>query len=570
MTSKLDGRGTAPGVAVGPAFLVVAPKVPAIVDERDGSPDDEKDRLNDALARAATQLTEIADRVSVEVGADEGEIFGAHASFANDPELRAQAESAIDEGASAERAVIDSFDEFRSLLTASESEYLSARAEDLTDVRDRVVAILQGVAGDAPAPTEPSVIIAETLTPSQTAQIPRRMILAIATQTGSPTSHAAILARALGVPAVVAVPGLVDSVTAGAVVAVDGGEGLVWVDPTDEERDRFEGLAREAAARRHALEEIRDVPGATADGKHIELAANIGSIEDLALAVEAGAEGSGLVRTEFLFIDRDRAPTVEEQVAFYQQVAAAFVGHRVVFRTLDVGADKPLAFVEREPEENPALGVRGIRLSLQRQELFRDQLRALLRVAAMDDVGRVAIMFPLVSLPSELKQAREIVNEVAEAEGTTLDGVEIGAMVEVPIAALAANRLAAHADFLSVGTNDLVQYLFAADRLVGGIAHLTDPCEPEVLRLLGSVADAGHRNGAWVGVCGEAANDPAFAAALVGLGIDELSMTGPAIPEIKDTLRRLTTDQCRAAVSRAMEADDATAARAVLEQALEV
>jgi phosphoenolpyruvate-protein phosphotransferase (PTS system enzyme I) len=377
MTSKLGGRGAAPGVAVGPAFLVVTPDVPPIADEREASADDEKARLDGALAAAVAQLTEIADRVSAEVGEDEGEIFGAHASFADDPELRAQADSAIDEGASAERAVIAAFDEFRSLLAASESEYLSARAEDLTDVRDRVVAILQGVAADTPVPIEPSVVIAETLTPSQTAQIPRQMILAIATQTGSPTSHAAILARALGVPAVVAVDGLVDSVTAESVVAIDGGEGVVWVDPSEEEREGLEARAGKAAERRRALEGLRDVRGATADGKHIELAANIGSIDDLALAVEAGAEGSGLVRTEFLFIDRERAPTVAEQVAFYQQVAEAFVGHRVVFRTLDVGADKPLAFVEREPEENPALGVRGIRLSLQRQELFRDQLRAL-------------------------------------------------------------------------------------------------------------------------------------------------------------------------------------------------
>lgn len=568
--SKLHGRNAAPGVAVGPVFRVVAPEALPIEDRREGPAADEVSRLEDALARTVSQLNELAERVSGEVGPDEAEIFEAHASFADDPELRANAEDAITEGASAERAIIGAFDEFRDLLVASESEYLSARADDIADVRDRVVALLQGVDVGAPLPVVPSVIVAETLTPSQTAQIPREMILAIITETGSPTSHAAILARALGVPAVVAVEGLTAAVARDAVVAVDGSNGDVWVDPDPDQRERLETRAREAADRRRLLEDLKDVPGATADGKHIELAANIGSTDDLSGAVEFGAEGSGLVRTEFLFIDRQKAPSVEDQVEFYRQVAAAFPGNRVVFRTLDVGADKPLPFIDREPEENPALGVRGIRLSLLRDELFRFQLQALLRVAAMDDVGQVAIMFPLVSLPSELQRAREIVTEVAEHEGISLEGIEIGAMVEVPVAALAANRLARHADFLSIGTNDLVQYLFAADRLVGDVTHLTDPCEPEVLRLIGNVVEAGHRQGAWVGVCGEAASDPAFAMALVGLGVDELSMTSPAIPEIKDALRRVDAQECSDAVDRAMKADDAAAARRVLEDAVRI
>lgn len=565
MSSKLHGRKAAPGVAVGPAFRVLTPEALPIGDRREGSASDEVIRLGNALAQTVSQLNELAEKISSEVGEDEAEIFEAHASFADDPELRTIADDAIAAGASAERAIIGAFDQFRDLLVASENEYLSARADDIADVRDRVVAILQGAEVGTPAPVAPSVIVAETLTPSQTAQIPRGMILAIITETGSPTSHAAILARALGVPAVVAVEGLIDAAGSDSVVAVDGTTGDIWVDPDAEQRERLEARVQEAADRRRQLRDLKDVPGATADGERIELAANIGSTDDLSGAVEVGAEGSGLVRTEFLFIDRERAPTVEDQVEFYRQVAAAFPRHRVVFRTLDVGADKPLPFIEREPEENPALGVRGIRLSLLRDELFRSQLQALLRVAAMDDVGQVAIMFPLVSLPSELQRAREIVSEVAEDEGISLEGIEIGAMVEVPVAALAADRLAVHADFLSIGTNDLVQYLFAADRLVGDVTHLTDPCEPEVLRLIGHVVEAGHRNDAWVGVCGEAASDPAFAAALVGLGVDELSMTGPAIPEIKDTLRRIEAEKCRMAVDLAMRADGAAAARDILE-----
>jgi phosphotransferase system enzyme I (PtsI) len=519
------------------------------------------------LRRAEAELRELAERVEASAGEDEAEIFEAHAEFAADPELASQALEAIKIGASAERAVSQAFESFRVVLASSTSEYLAARAADLDDVRDRVIAILLGRDTGVPVPTERSVIAAFELTPSQTASIPRELIAAVVTQTGSPTSHAAILARSLGIPAVVACHDLLDHIEPGVVVAVDGRAGDVMVDPDEGELRGIEERMRVEEKRRAELTALKDEPGRTADGRRVELAANLGSPEDLPAALEAGAEGSGLVRTEFLFLGRRTAPSVDDQVGYYSEVLRAFPGKRVVFRTMDIGADKPLDFATQPPEENPALGVRGIRLSLVEPALLETQLRALLRAAsgAGEGAGRMAIMFPMVSSVAELVRAKEICAGIARDEGIGLDGIEIGAMIEVPAAGLSAARIAAEADFLSIGTNDLLQYLFAADRLNGRVSELADVCQPDVLTLLGGIIRAGHDNGAWVGICGEAASDPVVAAALVGLGADELSMTRVAIPEVKDVLRRLTFDDCLTAVAAVIaQASNAAEARGIL------
>ena len=566
--TRLRGRAAAPGVALAPAALLRPTEVEND-DGPSGSPDEERRRVEDALARAAEQLRELAAQVSADVGGDQGDIFEAHAAFAEDPELRARARERIDDGASATAAAAASFDGFRELLAASDSEYLAARAADLDDVRDRVLALLAGRSVDVDVPNERSVIVAHELTPSQTASIPRRVIAAVVTETGSPTSHAAILARSLGIPAVVGVAGIIELLVDGTELAVDGDDGEVLIAPDEETRTAIRERITEAGRRREQLEELRDEPGHTADGHRVELAANIGSETDLELAAAAGAEGSGLVRTEFLYLDRTDAPDIAEQAAFVERALTAFPGHRVVVRTLDVGADKPLPFVAREPEPNPALGLRGIRLGLASPDLFRDQLRALLRArtAAGDAAGRLAIMFPLLSVPSELTEARRHLDEVAAEEGHHLDGLEVGVMIETPAAALAADQFAAGSDFLSIGTNDLLQYLFAADRLNAEVAEIADAASPIVLQLIGEVVRAAHAKGAWVGVCGEAASDPALAVALVGLGVDELSMNSAAIPEVKATLRESTLAHCRAVASRAAEQADAAAARAELKGA---
>jgi phosphoenolpyruvate-protein phosphotransferase len=564
MSRRLTARGAAPGVALAPVAII---RPQTVADDTPlGSPEQERARLDDALARAADQLRELAERISEEVGEDEGEIFEAHAEFADDPELASRARATVADGRAASVAVTEAFGSFRELLEASGSEYLAARAADLDDVRDRVLTLLAGGAFEIEAPTVPSVIVAHELSPSQTASIPREVIEALVTETGSPTSHAAILARSLGVPAVVGATGVVDLAGDGVEMTVDGRTGELVLDPDDDQRARAAQRLEEERQRREELAGLRDELGRTADGRRVELAANIGSAEDLEVAVEAGAEGSGLVRTEFLYLDRISAPTVTEQAEFIEQVLRTFPGHRVVVRTLDVGADKPLPFVAREEEPNPALGMRGIRMSLARPGMFRDQLRALLaaRATVGDEGARLAIMFPLISLPAELTEARRHLAEVAAEEGHDLEGLEVGVMVETPAAALAAGRLAEQCDFLSVGTNDLLQYLFAADRMVAGVGEIADACDPVVLDLLADVVDAAHRHGAWVGVCGEAASDPAVAVALVGLDIDELSMTRVAIPEVKATLRGLTRDQCRQALVEARERPDAAAARDVL------
>ena len=577
MTTTLTGRPAAPGAALALAFaLAEAPGADQPLPEsRQGDTDTEVARLDAALATAGEQLTTLAERVAESAGEDEAEIFEAHAEFAEDPELRGQAVEAIEGGLSAERAVVAAFGAFRELLAASTSEYHAARAEDLDDVRDRIIALLQGRSVEVEAPTVRSVVLARELTPSRTANLPRELIAALVTETGSPTSHAAILARSLGIPAVVACDGVLAAVEAageGVEVAVDGRSGEVVIAPDERLRDQVALRMQAEATRRETLEELRDEPGRTADGRRVELAANLGDPGDLEAAVAAGAEGSGLVRTEFLFQDRADEPSVDDQVGFYLDVLRAFPGQRVVFRTMDIGADKPLAFVARDPEENPALGLRGIRLHLARPELFRDQLRALVRAhraIASEDAGRLAVMFPLVAVPSELLAARNLLAAAAEDEGVSLDGVEVGMMVEVPSAAIGARRFAEHVDFLSIGTNDLLQYLFAVDRLNGAVADLADACDPVALGLIGRVIADGHAGGAWVGICGEAASDPVVAAALVGLGADELSMTRVAIPEVKDVLRSLELERCRHAVHSAMEEGaDGTEVRALLEEHL--
>lgn len=566
MGTTLQGRASSPGVALAGAFVIRKVEVDTQA-EAVGTPEEEKARADAALEQVEATLTELAESKRETLG-DEADIFLAHADFAGDPEIADLVHDAIDEGASAPRAVTRAFDSFRALLEKSGDEYMAGRATDIDDVRDQVLAVLAG-AQDAPVPTERSVVVAHELTPSQTARLPRELIAGVACAAGSPTSHAAILARSLGIPAVMGVTDLLQNVDDGVALALDGEAGTLIVAPDDDERGTFEQRIAEQAQRRERLVALRDQPGATADGHHVELAANIGGLEDVASAAEHGAEGSGLVRTEFLFQESAEEPSIEEQADFYAKVLAGMPGHRVVFRTMDVGADKPLPFVVRDPEENPALGVRGIRLGLVEPDLLVNQLRALLRARDPDaPQGTLAVMFPLVSTPDEVRRARDAFARAAEAEGTDHSNVEVGIMIEVPAAALSAHRLAPLVDFFSVGTNDLLQYLFAADRLLAEVADLPDVCDPDVLRLLGTVVDAAHEHGAWVGVCGESAADPASAAAYVGLGIDELSMTAASIPALKDALRQVELPTLREAVVAAQDTADATAARKVLGGAL--
>jgi len=562
--ARLRGSGAAPGVAIGAPFVVEPPVTELDDPGPSGPPAAEKVRLHAALVQAAAELHAMADRMR-SVAGEEAEIFEAHAAFAEDPEVEEQAAPLIDAGRSAVAAVAAAFGAFRALLAASSNDYMAARAADLDDVCSRVIAILSGVRRGYDLPEGRSVLLARELTPSQTAEIPRDRIAGIVTETGSPTSHAAILARTLGIPAVVGASGVLTVAAGASCVAVDGRTGEVHVEPDADVLAALTARAAEEEARRAELSAASDEPGRTSDGVAVELVANVAGRDDLAAAVAAGAEGAGLVRTELLFQDRRSEPTVDEQASYYGEVLAAFPGRRVVFRTLDVGADKPLPFVAREPEPNPALGVRGIRLSLRRPKLFEDQLRALLRAhAARPGGGVTGVMFPLVSRVDEVVAARSELERVAGDEGVPLDSVEVGVMVEVPSAALAAGRIAPYVDFFSVGTNDLLQYLFAVDRLVAEVAELTDVCEPLVLDLIAHVVDNASAHGTWVGVCGETASDPEVAGALVGLGVRELSMVPGALGEVKDLLRRHDLSALRSVADAARHAPDAAAARRIL------
>jgi phosphoenolpyruvate-protein phosphotransferase len=569
MSSRLVGSGAAPGVAIGPPFVVEA--APSVDDPGPaGPPAAEKDRLHTALAQAAEELHALADRLRDAAGA-EAEIFEAHAAFAEDPELESQADQLIDTGMSAIAAAVAAFGAFRELLAGSTSDYLAARAADLDDVCARVTTILAGGSLTPRVPEVPSVLLAHELTPSQTAELPRDRIAGIVTETGSATSHAAILARTLGLPAVVGASGVLALAERAHVVAVDGRTGEVLLDPDEAAVAELERRIAEEAARRAALAAARDERGATADGVAVELAANVAGRDDLAPALAGGAEGAGLVRTELLFQERRLEPSVDEQSAYYSEVLGAFPHGRVVFRTLDIGADKPLPFVPRAPEPNPALGVRGIRLSLRRPKLFEGQLRALVRAhrdRATKSGPRLAVMFPMVSRVDELAAARAELARVADDEGVGFDEVEVGVMIEVPSAALAARRIAPLVDFLSIGTNDLLQYLFATDRLVAEVADLADVCEPVVLDLVAEVVDAANAHGAWVGVCGEAASDPLVAGVLVGLGVRELSMVPGGIGEVKDLLRRHDLATLRGAAAAARSAGSAAAARQAIDDVL--
>ena len=565
MSDTLEGRAASPGVALAAVF-VIEPRADDEVTAPTGDLDagEQRQRAEAALEQAEEQLTATAEKMEEEAGEEEAAIFLAHADFAGDPEIAGLVADAIDLGASAEQAVREAFDTFRRLLEGSTNEYMAARAADIDDVRDQVLDLLAGREAQA-VPTERSVIVAEELTPSQTARLPREMIAGIACERGSATSHAAILSRSLGIPAVVGVPGLLSAARNASTMSIDGRSGTVLLDPDEGQRQHLATQIAAEEQRRQDLADMRGEHGATKDGHRVELAANLNGRGASAAGVEHGAEGSGLVRTEFLFQDSTTEPTIDEQVEFYREPLEAFPGHRVVFRTMDVGADKPLPFIQRDPEENPAMGLRGIRLGLARPSLLANQLRALLRAYDPDgNQGRLAIMFPLVSTAEEVDAARKAVEDAAAEEGVSLDDIEVGIMVEVPIAALNAQRLASRVDFFSIGTNDLLQYLFAVDRMQAEVADLPDILDPGVLDLVGNVAEAAHANDAWVGVCGETAADLRAAAAFVGLGVDELSMSPTAIGEVKALLAQCTLEQLRGLAQQARSAQNADEVRSLL------
>jgi phosphoenolpyruvate-protein phosphotransferase/dihydroxyacetone kinase phosphotransfer subunit len=548
----LTGVPASAGVAVGPARLLGGPAGPP--PERPAD-DRERERLDEAISAARGAIARDRETVAARAGAKDAAIFDAHLALLDDEAMLDPAHEAIAAGATAERAWHDAAEQVAQRYRALDEPLLQERAADVLDVGRRVVGAITG-AGVA-GPTEPGIVLAGELTPAEAAGLDPELVRGIATAHGSATAHAAILARALGLPAAVGLGDGLLQIAEGTPLLLDGDAGTLLVDPTEALLREAEDRRERDAQRRAAARERAHEPGAMRDGARVEVFANLGKATEAAEAVQLGAEGVGLLRTEFLFLDRAELPDEEEQAETLREIAVALDGRPLVVRTLDAGADKPLPALPMRPEANPFLGVRGIRLALQRRDVLATQLRAILRVAAEYPLKT---MLPMVATLAEVRAAREALAEARAATGVDAP-MELGIMVEVPAAALTAAHLAEHVDFFSLGTNDLTQYTMAAERGDERLAPLLTGPQPAVLRLVRATVEAADARGRWVGVCGELAGDPAAAVLLAGLGVTELSMAPALIPEAKAALRAVDLPAARAAAEAALDVEDADAAR---------
>jgi phosphoenolpyruvate-protein phosphotransferase (PTS system enzyme I) len=539
--TRLNGVAASEGVAVGSAFVYVTRELePEREKISEGEVEEELERFRDAVGTVAKKLSATADELREGGSEKEAGIFEAHVEMAEDPEFQSEVEERVKGLESPEAAVISVGEEFAGMFAAMEDEYMAARADDVRDVASQIASELMGnqTAG-LEALAEPSVILALNLAPSDTARIPKGMALGFVIAEGSRTSHVSIMARSFGIPAVVGVGAELEDALGARVVALDGTEGYAVADPDEDVISDFEQKQKDAAAEAALLEEYKHAEAHTSDGKRIEVAANIGSAEEAEGAISWGAEGVGLFRTEFLFMKRTDLPTEEEQYEAYRKVAEEFGERPVIIRTIDVGGDKDLPGVDQPEEENPFLGWRGIRMCLDVPELFKPQLRAILRAALY---GKLRIMFPMVVDNVELRAAKEILEECREeleSEGAEYGEVEVGVMVETPAAAIRARDIAPEVAFFSIGTNDLVQYTLAADRGNERLTRLQSADHPAVLDLIGKTCEAARAAGIWVGVCGESAGEPDMIPKLVELGVAELSMSAPSIPRAKKIVSEL-------------------------------
>lgn len=527
----------------------------------------ERAKLERALQHVAAAIAERRMQTERRVGREQAAIFDAHLLILQDPEMSAAAVAGIEQrGENAAYAWNQAVEAAAQSYRELDDEYLRQRAADVLDVGRQVLVELTGGAPMSVAlPVEGAVILyAHEITPTETSALDMERVLAMLSQEGGPTSHAAILARALGVPSVSGLGEALDTLPDGTLLAVDGSRGLVWIDPPDDVRARIEAQRSAWLEQRRKLLSTSHEAGRLKDGRKVEVAANIGGEKDALKAAENGADGVGLLRTEFLFLTHETPPTEEEQVAALTPAVAALQGKPVVVRTLDVGGDKALPYIQLPPEANPFLGVRAVRLCMQQPDLFLTQLRAILRAGL---AGEVRIMTPMVANLDEIdfihRSVQQAHDELARAGVAHVWPLQVGIMVEIPAAALTARELAPHVDFFSIGTNDLTQYTLAAERGNPALAGFADALHPAVLRLIDQVVQGAHAAGKWVGVCGELAGDPAAAPVLVGLGVDELSMNPGAIPKVKDVLRRVSEAQAQALARQVLGASSAAQARSL-------
>lgn len=550
------GVAASPGMAAGPVWQYQRGKIVVAATARD--PAAELTRLERAVEGAKRELAELYEEVKAKAGAGRAAIFKAHAEFLGDRGLIDGAEALIrGDARSAGYAWEKSFMEQAKALAAQRDALLAARAVDLRDVGRRVLRLLAERIEDEPKlPDTPVILIADDLSPSDTARLDPALALGICTAAGGPTSHTAIIARSLGIPAVVGAGDSVLDIADGTSMVLDGHSGILVLAPTQADQTAAERVQAELRAQRETERRACYQPAIMTDGARVEVVANIAAPEEAAKAVEAGGEGVGLLRTEFLFLGRDQAPTEDEQAAAYTRMVEALNGLPIIIRTLDIGGDKAVPYMAMPAEENPFLGERGIRLCLNRPELFRTQLRAIFRAAAS---GPVRIMYPMISTVEELRRAKALTEEVRLELGA--DPVEIGIMIEVPSAVMLAEELAAEVDFFSVGSNDLTQYCLAVDRMHPILSRQADGLHPAVLRMIDRTVRAAERAGKWVGVCGGIAGDPAGLVILAGLGVKELSVSIPSIAAVKAQIRGLSMERARALAARALACTNAAAVR---------
>ncbi len=560
---QLKGISASPGTAVGPAFVIEEERLTFEHQASSGS-EPELERLDLALAAGRAQLGKLLQSAGERLDRAEAAIFEAHIMFLDDPALLERVRKGIvDKVLSAPAAWSEGTEFYARQMEAMQDEYLRARAADIRDVGRSVLRLLLDKEGPESRPlTRPSIVLARDLAPSDTVRLEKDLVLGFCTAEGGPTSHTAILAKALGLPAVVGAGEALMFIPPGRLLIMDGDSGVVWIDPDAPTQARYTRAWQSNQATAALELNAAHQPAITQDGLQVAIVANVGTVDDSRRALELGAEGIGLLRTEFLYLDRDAAPTEAEQTQAYRSILEVMQARPVVVRTLDVGGDKPLPYLDMPPEKNALLGWRAIRMCLDRPDFFKTQLRALWRAGPGHDLR---VMFPMISTLDEFRLARQLWlearQEVAETGIALADSVPLGIMVEIPSVAMLAELFAVEVDFFSVGTNDLTQYTMAADRTNPHVARLGDACHPAVLRQIRSVSQAAHAHGKWVGVCGELGGDPAGLPLLLGLGLDELSMTPHSIPGAKAIIRRWSVPEARALADEAMRLDSAEAVR---------
>ncbi|MGD6841805.1 phosphoenolpyruvate--protein phosphotransferase [Bacillus infantis] len=567
--SFLQGIAASSGIAIAKAYRLVEPDL-SFSKKTVEDADSEVGRFQQALATSKSELEAIREKAEKDLGADKAAIFDAHLLVLSDPELISPIEDKIKtEKVNAEQALKETADMFVSMFEQMDNEYMKERAADIRDVTKRVLSHLLGVQVVNPSMiAEEVIIIAEDLTPSDTAQLNRQFVKGFTTDIGGRTSHSAIMARSMEIPAVVGTKTATEEIQNGDMVIVDGLTGQVHVNPTPEAIESYKEQNAAFEAQKAEWAKLVNEKTVSADGHHVELAANIGTPKDLKGVINNGGEAVGLYRTEFLYMGRDQLPTEEEQFEAYKAVLEGMEGKPVVVRTLDIGGDKELPYLNLPKEMNPFLGFRAIRLCLEEQDIFRTQLRALLRASSY---GNLKIMFPMIATLDEFRQGKAILEEEKQklaSEGVkTADKIELGIMVEIPSTAVLADQFAKEVDFFSIGTNDLIQYTMAADRMNERVSYLYQPYNPAILRLVKMVIDAAHKEGKWAGMCGEMAGDETAIPLLLGLGLDEFSMSATSILKARSQILRLSREEMKKLAEKALQMGTAEEVVAAVKQA---